>query len=79
VEFCNVQGVGFTGGPEEARHGGISMVPLSGGDDGFPGGEQRHVVLAWERGRKATFGSWPSMEAAKGGSDTHGSCGHPNL
>ena len=72
-----MQGVGFTGGLEEARHGGNSMEPLSGGDDEVPGGEQRHVVLARERGRKTTFGSWSSMEAVKGGSDTHGSCGHP--
>ena len=32
-----MQGVGFTGGPEEARHGGISMVPLSGGRMDSPG------------------------------------------
>jgi hypothetical protein len=38
-----VQGVGFTGGPEEARHGGNSRSPYPAGTRRSPG-EQRPVV-----------------------------------
>jgi len=78
---CNVQGVGFTGGPKEARHGGSSWVVDPTGPTRDPvGGTRDPIALARERGRKATAGSWPKFGAVKGGSGTRGmrpACGQP--
>ena len=77
---CDVQGVGFTGGPEETRHGGSAWVMDQAGPARDPGGTQDPIVLARERGRKATAGSWPKFGAVKGGSGTRGmrpACSQP--
>ena len=63
-----------------ARHGGSSWVMDPAGPERDPGGIQDSIVLARERGRKATAGSWPKFGAVKGGSGTRGmrpACSQP--
>lgn len=63
-----MQGVGFTGVPEETRHGGSSGIRTAGsaGASGGPRrGRQDPFDLAGERGSKATAGSWPFLGPRK--------------